>query len=111
MSRYRTFAPIDAIRKITVVRNSNSLVSLVNSLIESNSVQNHIYIYIYFDEEQYSTKGRYLFYRIIFFSERDRMCTQTVYFAKGIVSLKNIIVEHYGISRLRDARSFRCHLL
>lgn len=110
MSRYRTFAPIDAIRKITVVRNSNSLISLVNSLIESNSCSKS-YIYIYFDEEQYSTKGRYLFYRIIFFSERDRMCTQTVYFAKGIVSLKNIIMEHYGISRLRDARSFRCHLL
>lgn len=47
MSRYRTFAPIDAIRKITVVRNSNSLVSLVNSLIESNSCsKSYIYIYI-----------------------------------------------------------------
>lgn len=45
MSRYRTFVPIDAIRKITVVRNSNSLVSLVNSLIESNSCSKS-YIYI-----------------------------------------------------------------
>lgn len=108
MSRYRTFAPIDAIRKITVVCNSNSLVSLVNSLIESNSVQNHIYIYI-------SMKNSILRKVDIYFTELfsfpNEMCTQTVYFAKGIVSLKNIIMEHYGISRLRDARSFRCHLL
>lgn len=94
MSRYRTFARVDVIRKIAVMFVIQILsVSLSNQIL----VQNHIYVCIYFDEERYSIKDRYLFYGIICSYERDRTCIQTVYFAKGIVSMKDIITEHVSM--------------
>lgn len=82
------------IRKIAVMFVIQILsVSLSNQIL----VQNHIYVCIYFDEEWYSIKDRYLFYGIICSYERDRTCIQTVYFAKGIVSMKDIITEHVSM--------------
>lgn len=96
MSRYRTFARVDVIRKIAVMF---VIQILFKFLCQIKFLFKIIYIYvcIYFDEEWYSIKDRYLFYGIICSYERDRTCIQTVYFAKGIVSMKDIITEHVSM--------------